>query len=238
MCGVRVGFNMKLAVLFSGGKDSTLAMHIAKKYGHNVDLLLSVFPKKAESYMFHYPNINLTTIQSKALDIPLLSVKTEGKKEKELSALSYLFSKAKKRGIEGVVTGAVKSTYQAERIQKVAYKYKLEVFNPLWQKEDEEILDLLERYKIKAIITGVAAYPLTSDFLGKNILDIKEELLNLKKKYGLSAVGEGGEIETFVIDAPMFKKIINIIETTKEYKNYSGQLIISKVKLQNKRKNI
>ncbi len=238
MYGVQVGFNMKLAVLFSGGKDSTLAMHIAKRYSHNIELLLSVSPQKAESYMFHYPNTNLTKIQSKALNIPLISVKTEGKKEKELKALFYLFNKAKKEGIEGIVTGAVKSTYQAERIQKVAYEYKLEVFNPLWQKEDEEILELLEKYKIKAIITGIAAYPLSSELLGKNILEVKEELLDFKKKYNISAVGEGGELETFVTDAPMFEKTIDIIKTTKEYKNYSGQMIISEVKLKNKRKNI
>lgn len=225
---------MRLAALFSGGKDSTLAIHIAKDYGYEIKLLLSVIPKTDESYMFHYPNIKLTEVQSKALNIPLIMVETEGEKEKELAALDYLFAKAKEKDVEGIITGAVKSIYQTERIQKIAYKYGLEVFNPLWQKEDEEVLWLLEKYEIKAIITGIAAYFLTPDFLGKDILEVKDRLLKLKREYSISAVGEGGELETFVINAKMFKKRVVITGAKKEYKNYSGKLIISSVKLVNK----
>ena len=34
---------MKLAALFSGGKDSTYAIHLAKKLSHSVDVLLTLF---------------------------------------------------------------------------------------------------------------------------------------------------------------------------------------------------
>jgi Predicted ATPases of PP-loop superfamily len=36
---------MKLASLFSGGKDSMYAIYLAQKQGHQVTCLLSVFPK-------------------------------------------------------------------------------------------------------------------------------------------------------------------------------------------------
>ena len=61
---------MKLACLFSGGKDSTYAIHLVKKQGHEVTCLLSVFPKSDESHLLHFPNILETKIQSKSMDIP------------------------------------------------------------------------------------------------------------------------------------------------------------------------
>ena len=63
---------MKLGVLFSGGKDSTLSMHLAKKH-HEISCLLSMKSENDESYMFHTPNIGITELQAEALDIPLLT---------------------------------------------------------------------------------------------------------------------------------------------------------------------
>jgi hypothetical protein len=57
------------------------------------------------------------------------------------------------------------------------------------------------------IISGVFAYPLNENFLGKIIdADIVKNLLDAHEKYGINIAGEGGEIETTVLDAPMFKK--------------------------------
>ena len=55
---------MKLACLFSGGKDSIYAIHLAKQQGHDVVCLLSVFPKSEESHLLHYPNLKWTKLQS------------------------------------------------------------------------------------------------------------------------------------------------------------------------------
>tara|TARA_X000000368_G_scaffold61021_1_gene43034 strand:+ start:1743 stop:1886 length:144 start_codon:yes stop_codon:yes gene_type:complete len=42
---------MKLAALFSGGKDSTYAIHLAKKLSHSVDVLLTLYPHSDESHL-------------------------------------------------------------------------------------------------------------------------------------------------------------------------------------------
>ena len=47
---------MRLAAFFSGGKDSTFAIYSAKKHGHTVEVLLTLFPKSDESHLLHYPN--------------------------------------------------------------------------------------------------------------------------------------------------------------------------------------
>ena len=61
---------MKLAALFSGGKDSTYSIYIAKQMGHDVKCLITIFPKSANSHLLHFPNIELTKLQSETLKIP------------------------------------------------------------------------------------------------------------------------------------------------------------------------
>ena len=55
---------MKLGSLFSGGKDSTYAIYLAKQQGHEIACLLTITPKSDESHLLHYPKYDLdkTTI--------------------------------------------------------------------------------------------------------------------------------------------------------------------------------
>ena len=85
---------MRLGVLFSGGKDSTLALHLAAEK-EEVVCLITVVSKNQESYMFHTPNIDVTVLQAEALGLPLVSVATEGQKEEELADLERAIAEAK-----------------------------------------------------------------------------------------------------------------------------------------------
>jgi len=203
---------MKLAVLFSGGKDSTYAAYLAQKSGYDLACLISIYSENKDSFMFHTPSIEKTKKQAQVMNIPLLIQKTKGKKENELKDLENAIKTAiKKYKIKGVVTGAIESIYQATRIQKICDKLNIECFNPLWQKDELKYLDELIKNKFKIILTGVAAYPLNEKWLGKIIdknfiKDIKE----LNKKYQIHVAGEGGEFETFVLNCPLFKKELKI----------------------------
>ena len=162
--------------------------------------------------MFHTPSIEKTEKQAKATGIPILIQKTEGKKEEELDDLKKAIEKAaKKFKIEGIVTGAVESVYQASRIQEICNELNLECFNPLWQKNQFELLEDLIKNKFEAIITGVFAHPLDKKWLGRK-LDGKfvEEMKKLNEKYKISPAGEGGEFETFVLNCPLFKKGLKV----------------------------
>jgi ABC transporter with metal-binding/Fe-S-binding domain ATP-binding protein len=223
---------MKLGALFSGGKDSTYALLKACEK-EEVVCLITVISKNKESYMFHTPNIEITQLQSEAIGLPLIQEVTEGKKEEELKDLEKAIKKAKEIfKIEGVVTGAVESVYQSKRIQKICDDIKISCINPLWKKDQEELLREVVSNKFKVIISGVFAYPLDEKWLGREI-DEKaiNELVELSKKYHISPSGEGGEIETTVLDAPFFKKKIEVLESAKEAKNNSGVYIIKKARL-------
>jgi ABC transporter with metal-binding/Fe-S-binding domain ATP-binding protein len=226
---------MKLGALFSGGKDSTYAL--IKSWEENqIVCLITVISKNKESYMFHTPNIEITQLQSEAIGLPLIQETTEGKKEEELKDLEKAIKKAKEIfKIEGVVTGAVESVYQSERIQKICDNLKISCINPLWKKDQEELLKEIVKNKFKVIISGIFAYPLDEKWLGREICEKTiNELVELRKKYHISPSGEGGEIETTVLDAPFFKKRIEILESETQTKDNSGVYIIKKARLVNK----
>jgi len=226
---------MKLGVLFSGGKDSTLALHKAAEK-EEVVCLITLCSLNPESYMFHTPNINITTLQAKALCLPIITKVTKGEKEAELTDLEEAVTQAKKDfGVEGVVTGAVESVYQAERIQRICNRLDLWCFNPLWKHNQKALLEELIAKNFQVIISGIFAYPLDEKWLGKEInSEIIEKLLKLQREYGLSPSGEGGEIETTVLDAPLFKRKIELLQYTTEAKGNSGVFRIKQARLAQK----
>jgi len=198
---------MKLGVLFSGGKDSTYAAFIAKKKGYTLGCLISIASVNPDSFMFHTPAINLVNKQAKLMGVPLVKVETAGEKENELVDLEKAIKIAvKKHRIAGVVTGAVESVYQSSRIQSICNKLGIGCFNPLWQKNQIELLEELIKNKFEIIISSVAGYPLDKKFVGRKI-DVKfiDEMRKLQEKYKINPAGEGGEFESLVIDCPIFK---------------------------------
>ena len=223
---------MRLAALISGGKDSILALYKAQKMGHTIEVLATMIPNRSDSYMFHFPNINLTDYISEALEIPLVKAKTAGIKEKELDDLKKLLSAL---DVDGVVTGAIASSYQKERVDKICEGLGIESVAPLWHLDPQEIMNELIDLNFNVIIVGVSAYGLDQTWLGKQITpETLTELVELNKQYQISLVGEGGEYESLVLDAPIFKKRIKVVEAEINYENNNGTFVIKKVKLVDK----
>ncbi len=187
--------------------------------------------------MFHTPNIDMTLLQSQAMGIPLVRVTTKGEKEKELEDLKKAIQEAIARyQIEGIVTGAVRSTYQASRVQKICNELKLWCFNPLWLKNQVELLYEIVDRGIRAVISGVFAEPLDKTYLGAEIdKTMIERLAKIESTHHINPAGEGGEIETTVLDAPVFKKKIVITKNEVKWNdNYNGTFEIIDAKLESK----
>lgn len=212
---------MKIGVLYSGGKDSTLALLKAGER-HKIACLITLLSENPESYMFQTANVWMTKLQAEAMNLPLVSIKTKGEKEAELEDLKRAILEAKnKYHIEGVVTGALRSTYQASRIQKICHDLDLWCFNPLWLKDPVELLNEALARGIRAIISGVFAEPLDESYLGKTIdQSMIEKLASLKNL--INPAGEGGELETTVIKAPTFNKKIIIDKAEITHAKHSG----------------
>ena len=192
--------------------------------GLDVSCFITIRSGNDESYMFHTPNIELTRLQAEAADIPLIVQDTLGQEETELSDLEV----AIRRGmleyqIEGVVTGAIQSVYQASRIERICHALGLWCLSPLWLCDQEEYLNTLIRDGFEVIIAGVFAEPLDESWLGKKIDQaFIDRLKKISGKYYLSYAGEGGEYESFVCDAPFFKKRIVVTEYEILFSHGSG----------------
>jgi len=220
---------MEVACLFSGGKDSTFAAYYAKK-NYKLKYLVTAKPKEG-SYMFHYPNIELTKIQAKLIGVEHIFYESCSKKEKEVEELKEVISKLK---IDSIIAGAIASEYQRSRILKIAKELNLKLISPIWKIDEMEYLKKLIYLGFKIIITGVSAAGFTEEWLGREI-DEKclKDFKELNRKYKISIVGEGGEYESFVLDCPIFNKRIEILDFVKhmDAKINCGWLEIKKVRL-------
>jgi len=213
---------VRICSLFSGGKDSTYALHWAVLKGFQVVCLLTFQPERVDSWMFHRPGVELTKLQAKAMKIPLIYAYTSGVKDRELEDLKRGFEKAvEKYEIEGIVTGALLSDYQRMMINLLCEELGLRTFSPLWRKNQAKYMRFIVREGFKFIITSISVLGLPGRFLGKIISpqDV-EEIISLAEKYGFNPAFEGGEAETLVLDAPLFEKGLRVkgkIEKTGEF---------------------
>jgi len=223
---------MRVVVLATGGKDSTLSLYHALKDGYEVKYLVTMIPQREDSWMFHYPNIHLVDLFAEAVAIKLVKAETSGIKEAEVEDLKQVLATL---DIEGVVSGAIASQYQKRRIDKICKELNLKSIAPLWQKDPLHLLEEVVNLKFETVIVGTYAYGFDQSWLERKIDSTTiDDLTELNKKYGISLVGEGGEYETLVLDAPIFRKRIKIVQREKVWENQSGYLLIKGAKLVDK----
>jgi len=220
---------MKCAVLFSGGKDSCLALHKTLEEGHEIKYLLTILPETQESFMFHTPYLALLKKQAEMLGIKLITIKSKAEKEKELEDLEKLLKKVVGK-VDAICVGGIASNYQGSRVGGICKKLGLKFYAPLWGYSSEKIWEELLNNKFKVIITKIACEGIGSEFLGKIIdREIYEKLFGLGKKYKFRIDFEGGEAETAVLGMPEFKKDIKIEFYSVKEGEYNSILKIKKV---------
>ncbi|MCD4771386.1 diphthine--ammonia ligase [archaeon] len=214
---------MKLAVLFSGGKDSSLALHKVLKRGDDVKFLLNVFPKNEDSFMFHKQDFGLLEAQVERLGIEMISVESEGRKEEELDDLRKLIGKIKD-DVEGIVVGGIASSYQGTRIEKICGEFGLEFVAPILDYESEKLWEELLAEGFEVVMIKIASDGIGKEWLGR-VIDREAfgELKNLAEKYKFRLDFEGGEAESCVLNMPGYSKRIEIdfeIESEGEFRHF------------------
>ena len=193
--------NKRLVALTSGGKDSNAALYRMHRRNNQISCLLHITSENKESYMYDSRKAT-SEIQRQAekLKTPLIIQETEGVKEEELNALEKgLETAICEHDVEGVIAGALASTYQRDRVEKIAEKIGLKVFSPLWQENQERYMKWLIREGFQIQITNVSTRGLSQEWEGTTLNQENiEELIQLSQEYRFNAAGEGGEYETVV----------------------------------------
>jgi len=220
---------MKLAALFSGGKDSTYSIFLAKKQGHEIKCLLSVFPNSDESHLLHHPSLQWTNLQSQSMQIPQFTIKSElDETDNEIKSLEkILIHSIDEYHIDGIVHGGIQSQFQKEKFENLCDKLNLKSIAPLWNRKPLEYMNELVSSNFVFIITSVSSGGLDDSWLGKIIT--KNDVVNLyalSEKFRFNLNFEGGEAETFVLDCPIFSHPIKIIQGKKIWDGYRGRFEI------------
>ena len=221
---------MKLAALFSGGKDSTYSIYKATQLGHDVKCLITLFPKSPNSHLLHFPNIKLTNLQSETMNIPHIVMEPEtAETDQEMKVLGILLKKAKQDfQIDGLLHGGISSEFQKKRFENVCKENDLNILTPLWNTNPKKYMNEIINSGFKFILTSVSSDGLDETLLGKIITapDLSK-LSELSEKYGFNLNFEGGEAETFVVDCPLYSHPIRITKSKKIWDGYRGTLEIN-----------
>ena len=218
---------MRLASLYSGGKDSAFSLYLAWQMGHEIPYVVSVVPRNGESWIFHVPNIDAVPVMAAAMGLTHVTAYTDGTEEGDMEGLKDALSDL---DVEGVVTGAVWSDYQWDRINRVCGDLDMKVICPLWRKDQDTVYREMMDSGINAVMIGCYAEGFDDSWLGRPLdAGAFSALVELRERYGISVIGEGGEYESMTLDSPMYSYPLTIIESEIERERNCGTLKVKRI---------
>jgi len=223
---------MKVAVMFSGGKDSTFAIDYALEKGWKIDYLLSVKPTRTDCFLFHFATVEQTPELAKILGVKhILTSCNIADPEKEAEIVKNIVIK---NPVDAVVLGGTGlQETQIRSIQKALLPHGIEVFAAHAGQDHDIVMKEMIKKGYKFMITQIASDGLNKDWIGR-VLDEKNmnELFARSIKYGFHCGGEGGYYDTLVIDGPIFNSRLEVLESHKVMEsNCEGHLIVDKLQI-------
>lgn len=233
-------FNEKnrVALLFTGGKDSTFSIEVLREKGYEISCLIAMVSENPDSYMLHTANINVSALSARALGIPIIFGKTKGEKESELDDIKAAITDAKSKfKIDVLASGGLSSNYQRTRVERIANESGLSSVTPLWGVSQRSYLkELVTERNYEFVLTSVSAEGLNEKWLGKKIdSEAADEILRLSDTYGFNPAFEGGEAETLVLDCPLFStERLEIFKSNRIWDGVRGLLKIERAALVSK----
>ena len=218
------------AMLWTGGKDSALALHEAHDNGYPINCLVTFAPPQAD-FLAH--PLDVIKLQAQALALPhhvlVVEPPFEQSYESGLRKLKQTF------GIDCVITGDIAEVAgNPNWISERSHPVGLTVYTPLWGRDRGVLLRQLLDKGIKARISCVNTHWLTFDWVGRILDDAAmAELLSISKQNGLDLCGENGEYHTMVVDGPMFQQSIAINSYATHNKDALRYMEIHQMELKN-----
>ncbi len=220
---------MRLASLYSGGKDSTFSLYLMEQSGHDIPYLVNIVPEDAASWIFHTPNLSVVPLMAESMGKELVTAKSSGTEEGDMEGLRNALDGL---DVEGVVSGAIWSDYQWDRMNIVCGDLGLKLMAPLWRKDQDMLMDQFIDSGIRSMIVGCYAEGLGEEWLGR-IIDRQavEELKAIRARTGISIMGEGGEYESLTIDSPMHSRPLEIVSSEKDWSRQGGTMRVTSARL-------
>lgn len=230
---------MRAAILYSGGKDSTFAIDLAKEKGWDIRYLISIKPTRKDCYLFHYATVEHTKELAKIMKIPhILEKCSVANPEKEALIVKNIVKKMQaKNPVNAVVLGGTGlQETQLRSIQDALRPMGIEVFAAHAGEEHDLVIEKMLDKGYEIMITQVASDGLMR-WLGRTITkenwqELKEDSVNFKFHIGF----EGGYADTLVLNCPLFDKRLVPEKVKKVIEDeYCGHVEIKKLRIVDKK---
>ena len=223
---------MDVAVMYSGGKDSTFAIQHCLEKGWTIKYLLSVKPSRTDCYLFHFATVEYTKELSSALGLDHIYTTCDVADPKQEAEI--IKEIVKDNMIDALVLGGVGlQETQIRTLRDALFDLGVEVFATHTGKDHGELIGEMIKQGYDIRITQVAADGLHAGWLGRK-LDAMTfiELAALASKFGFHLGAEGGHYDTLVVDGPLFHKRLEIIDAAPVMETEcSGYLKVRKIAL-------
>ncbi len=197
----------KFVASFSGGKDSVLALYKAMKEGEPVGLIVMMEEEGQRSRSHGLPPTVLRA-QAESIELPIYSAAASWK-DYEIVFMELL-ERAKNQGAEVLVTGDLDMPVHGCWHDKVTKNAGLCLGMPLWEMDHKEVVqEFINLGFITKVVTVNLSLGMKEEDLGRILTN---EYIKELEERGIDPCGEGGEFHTTVIDGPIFKNPIPVIE--------------------------
>ncbi|MGL4521297.1 MAG: diphthine--ammonia ligase [Bacilli bacterium] len=192
--------NKKFIMSWSGGKDSTLALHRALQMGGECTSLFTTVDETAERSWFHGLSYPLLEAVAKSLNLPLTLCPSNGTNYTQ--QFESFLQRFKKEGVTHCVFGDIDleehRTWCTERCENVG----MQAVFPLWQENRESLVQEVLSLGYKPLIKIVDTNRIKGDIIGRTLT---WEIACAIEAEGADMCGEEGEFHTFVYDGPQFQ---------------------------------
>lgn len=187
---------MKAAALFSGGKDSLYALHLAEKQGATVDNLITLLPTLPWPSP-HSENIEALKLLAESMGKHLTIV--------DFKRADAFIEALKSLEVDALVAGDINIEAHLLGLQDICSKTGLELLEPIYGRDTSELFHEIFGLGFKALITGVKLECLGEEYLGFVISE--ETSIEFLSRIGTAdPLGENGEFHTLVLDCPLYAK--------------------------------
>ena len=205
---------LKVAVSWSGGKDSCFSLYRAISSGLQPCFLLNMVNREAKRSMSHGLDPKLIAAQAEAMEIPILQRETTWDTYEQ--EFKEAVTELKQQGVDGIVFGDIDIEGHKNWVERVCVELEVIAILPLWGDEPHRLLNEFLQAGFEAIVVSAKAEFFSDEWLGKRMSqEFIGELLRLNEGFNIHPCGEQGEYHTFVTDGPIFRRSIKIIDSHK-----------------------
>lgn len=224
---------MRVCCLFSGGKDSSYSLHKMLLSGFEVPVLLTMRSADPDSWLYQTPGMEASHLFQELTGIETRIVDSPPDKEEEKEALTKALEELKEEfGLDAICAGALLSDYQRMIFTHAATDAGLISYAPIWRKDGKEYMKNLSDFGFKFMLLSYASEGFDPSDLGK-VIDEKglERFFSIAEKWGSHPAFEGGEAETLVLEAPLYRKRLKVSGEIEEEGPYRARFKIKEMSL-------